>query len=46
MNQRGNFPNWFPTLGQIWVQHFEGSLDAKQEATVSCDILLPKSPGF
>lgn len=32
-----------PTLGQVWVQHLEGVLDADQEATLWCDRLLPKS---
>lgn len=28
------------TLGQVWVQHFEGRLPAEQGATIRCDILL------
>lgn len=35
-----------PTLGHIWVQHFEEALDAEQEATIRGDIFLPKSLCF
>ena len=35
-----------PNTKQVWVPQFEGTLDAKQEVTIRCDILLPKHPCF
>lgn len=35
-----------PNTKQLWVPQFEGALDAKQEVTIRCDILLPKHPCF